>query len=90
MRSEGYPIADDSLERVAPSVDGRGDLIDDDTASARGFGEKRHLFELRIRIFKRCVEIPCLLGDARPAEALDRPFATGPSEALAFLGVFHQ
>ena len=31
-----------------------------------------------------------MLGDACPAEALDRPFATGPSEALAFLGVFHK
>ena len=50
---------------------------------------RRHLFELKLGFFKRFVEIPCLLGDACPAEALDL-VCDQPCEALAFLGVFHK
>ena len=89
MRSEGYPVPNDALDGVIPAVDRGGYLINDDTTSISGFGEKRHLFELIIRIFKRGVEIPCLLGDACPTEVFDRSFSTGLSEALSFLGVFH-
>jgi hypothetical protein len=39
MSGEGYPVADDSLERIASAVDGRCDLINDDTAITGGFGD---------------------------------------------------
>jgi hypothetical protein len=39
MGGEGYPVTEDSLERIASTIDGRGDLINDDTVSASGFGD---------------------------------------------------
>jgi hypothetical protein len=39
MSGEGYPVADGSLERIATTIDGRGDLINGDTAITGGFGD---------------------------------------------------
>jgi hypothetical protein len=39
MGGEGYPVTEDSLERIASTIDGRGDLINDDTAIIGGYGD---------------------------------------------------